>query len=83
MGVQGTAYQQAIPLPEIRLKDLGQGPDGITPAELSKRVLAVVLDETVKAVAANSGKLQDAGKALGTGAIDELKKGAGDLFKKK
>jgi hypothetical protein len=80
MGLQGTAYQQAIPLPEIRLKDLGQGADGITPAELSKRVLAVVLDETVKAVAANSGKLQDAGKALGTGAIDEVKKGAGGLL---
>jgi hypothetical protein len=86
LGLPGTAYQQPISLPEIRLKDLGQGPDGITPAELGKKVLAIVLDETVKAVAANSGKLNDAGKALGTGAIDELKKGAsgvGDLFKKK
>ena len=86
MGVPGTAYDQAITLPEIRLKDLGQGEDGITPAELSKRVLAVVLDETVKAVGANAGKLKDAGKALGTGAVDELKKsgsGIGDLLKKK
>src|SRR5687768_334798 len=33
LGLQGTAYQEAIPLPEIRLKDLGQGPEGITPAE--------------------------------------------------
>ena len=86
MGLQGTERQQDIPLPEIRIKDLGQGPEGITPAELSKRVLSVVLDETVKAVAANAGKLQDAGKALGTGAVDELKKGAGgilDSLKKK
>lgn len=69
-----------VPLPEIRLKDLGQGPEGITPAELSKKVLAVILDETVKAVAANTLKLKEGGKALGTGAIDEVKKGAGSLL---
>jgi hypothetical protein len=73
MGLQGTGYEQAIPLPEIRLKDLGQGPEGITPAELSKKVLAVVLDETVKAVMAS-------GKGIGTGTIDEVKKGAGGLL---
>jgi hypothetical protein len=69
-----------VPLPEIRLKDLGQGPDGITPAELSKKVLSAILDETVKAVAANAMKLKEGGKALGTGAIDEVKKGAGGLL---
>jgi uncharacterized protein involved in outer membrane biogenesis len=75
-----------IPLPEIRLSKLGEGPDGITPAELSKQVLNAVLNETTKAVAANAGKLPDAAKALGTGATDQLKKGAsgiGDLFNKK
>jgi hypothetical protein len=75
-----------VPLPEIRLKDLGQGPDGITPAELSKKVLAAILDETVKAVGANALQLKEGGKAIGTGAIDEVKKGAGgllDSFKKK
>ncbi len=75
-----------VPLPEIHLSDLGQGPEGITPAELSKKVLKAVLDATVKAVVANAGKLPEAGKALGTGAVDELKKGAsgiGDLLKKK
>lgn len=75
-----------VPLPEIHLTNLGQGPDGITPAELSKQVLKAVLDATVKAVVANAGKLPDAGKALGTGAVDQLKKGGsgiGDLFKKK
>lgn len=75
-----------IPLPEIRLSKLGEGPDGITPAELSKKVLSAVLDATTKAVAANAGKLGEAGKALGTTATDQLKKsgsGIGDLFKKK
>ena len=75
-----------LDLPEIRLTDLGTGPEGITPAELSKKVLTVVLNETTKAIAANVGKLGEAGKALGTGTIDQLKKGGsgiGDLFKKK
>ncbi|HMJ90578.1 MAG TPA: hypothetical protein VK530_12235 [Candidatus Acidoferrum sp.] len=75
-----------IPLPEIRLNNLGQGPEGITPAELSKKVLTLVLNETTKAVAGNLNKLTDPAKALGTGATDQLKKGAsglGDLLKKK
>jgi len=76
----------AVPLPEIRLTNLGEGPDGITPAELSKKVLSAVVDATTKAVAANAGKIGEAGKALGTGAADQLKKagsGVTDLFKKK
>jgi len=75
-----------IPLPEINLTKLGEGPDGITPAELSKRVLSAVLDATTKALAANADKLPDLDKALGTGATDQLKKaasGVGDLLKKK
>lgn len=75
-----------LPLPEIHLTKLGEGPEGITPAELSKRVLSAVVDATTKAVAANAGKLGEAGKALGTGATDQLKKagsGVTDLFKKK
>src|SRR6185436_2604139 len=42
-----------VTLPDIHLTNLGQGPDGITPAELSKKVLSAVLDATTKAVAAN------------------------------
>jgi len=75
-----------IPLPEIHLKDMGQGPDGITPAELSQKILSAVLDATTKTVMANAGKLPEAGKALGTGAADQLKKagsGVSDLFKSK
>jgi uncharacterized protein involved in outer membrane biogenesis len=82
----GQSTGGTIPLPEIRLTKLGEGPDGITPAELSQKVLKEVLNETTKAVAANAGKLGDTGKALGTGAVDQLKKGAGgigDLFNKK
>jgi uncharacterized protein involved in outer membrane biogenesis len=81
----GQSTGGTIPLPEIRLSNLGEGPDGITPAELSKKVLNEVLNETTKAVAANAGKLGETGKALGTSAVDQLKKGSGvgDLLKKK
>lgn len=83
VGMTGVG-SQAIPLPEIRLTQLGEGPDGITPAELSKKVLSAIVDATTKAVAENAGNLGEAGKALTTGAADQLKKtGIGDLFKKK
>ena len=68
-----------VTLPEIRLTNLGQGPDGITAAELSRRVMNAIVEATTKAVAENSGK-------LGGGAAETLKKGAsgiGDLFNKK
>jgi uncharacterized protein involved in outer membrane biogenesis len=77
---------QTIDLPEIKMTDLGQGPEGITPTELSKRLLEELINAATKAVAANAPKLEDAGKALGTSAVDQLKKSGGkvsDLLKKK
>lgn len=76
----------SLTLPEIRLTNLGEGPDGITPADLSKKVLTALLNETAKVVAANAANLPDRVKALGTPAVDELKKAGSkvtDLFKKK
>jgi len=79
-----------IPLSDIHLTNLGSGPDGITPAELSTRVLSELLDATTKAVAANATKIgqgvSDAAKSVGTSATDQLKKagsGVSDLLKKK
>lgn len=46
-----------VPLPEIRLNDLGTGPDGITAAELTKKVLQVVLNESVKTASATASDL--------------------------
>ncbi len=68
-----------VVIPEIRLSNLGQGPDGITPAELTQLVMSALKDAVAKAAAENPGK-------LGGAATDALKKGAsglGDLFKKK
>jgi uncharacterized protein involved in outer membrane biogenesis len=79
-----------VPLPEIRLTGLGQGPDGITAAELTKRVLQEI-EKNATQVA--SGAVADLSKQAGeltkglpkdaTGAITNATKGIGDLFKKK
>ena len=79
-----------VPLPEIKLTNLGQGADGVTPSEVIKVVLKEVMTKTTAAV---SGFLTGAGKAVldgaknvGGTAVDAAKgvtKGLGDLFKKK
>lgn len=79
-----------MPLPEIRLAGLGQGPEGITPAELTEKVLQAVLEGSVKSVGGAVGNLgKEVGgtvKDLSTGAVGQagqVLKGVGDLFKKK
>jgi hypothetical protein len=80
----------AVNLPEIRLSNMGQGPEGITPAELTEKVLREVLEQTLKAVAGSGTDvtqfLKGIGTGMGTNATEQLKnaaKGIGDLLKKK
>jgi hypothetical protein len=72
------------PLPEIRLTNLGQGPEGITALDLGTRVLNAIME----------GAIQVSGDALakaGQSAIDNAAKGAtnavgralGDLLNRK
>ncbi len=79
-----------IPLPDIKLSNLGQGADGITPAEVIKVVMAEVMTKTTTAVTgfiSGGGKaLLDGAKGVGGTAVDAAKgvtKGLGDMFKKK
>jgi hypothetical protein len=79
-----------VPIPDIRLTDLGKGENGITPAELSERVMKEVLAQTTVAATkavADLGKVGlDAAKGLSKDAVGEAEKkvkGIGDLFKKK
>jgi len=76
-----------MPLPEIHLTNLGQGPEGITPAELTKRVLKEILDGTLKSVSTGVGTMGkealESVKGAGTGTVEKATKGIGDLFKKK
>ena len=82
--------EMTVPLPDIHLKDLGTGPEGITPAELTSRVLKAVLQgatEAATGAVANVGKAaadltKDAAKAAADSA-GKVTKGIGDLFKKK
>jgi uncharacterized protein involved in outer membrane biogenesis len=77
-----------VPLPEIRLKDLGTGPEGITPAELTSLVLKAVLENAEKVASTAASDLaknvMDMTKDLNSSnAVDKVSKGIGDLFKKK
>jgi uncharacterized protein involved in outer membrane biogenesis len=76
-----------VVLPMIHLTDLGKGSEGITPAELTEKVLTAVLDGSIKAAgsaATDLGKdaVKEAGKAAGE-AVEKAAKSVTDLFKKK
>ena len=80
-----------ILLPEIHLTNLGQGPNGITVADLTEKVLGEVTVAAIKAAqkaVADLGRgFTDAAKELGKGGgsntVDKISKGVGNLFKKK
>jgi len=77
-------------LPEIHLKDLGKGPEGITPAELARQVLQALEKGAAKAA---EGAIADLSKGalylsnepgkVATNSVDKVTRGIGDLFKKK
>jgi uncharacterized protein involved in outer membrane biogenesis len=79
-----------VPIPDIHLTDLGKDSDGITAADLSKRVLTAIEQSSVKAaasaasdVAKGAGELgKEVGKTVG-GSTSNITKSIGDLFKKK
>lgn len=86
-----------VPLPPIKLGNLGQGPEGITGPELVGVALKSITSETLKAaqqaVVDFSKNAAGAAAEAGKGAVDSAVKGAsgvldaakgvGDLFKKK
>ena len=80
-------FSAPITLPEIHLTNLGQGPEGITPGELTKKVLTIVTESVVKNAAnaiADIGKgVTDTATKAASGAVEKTTKGIGDLFKKK
>jgi uncharacterized protein involved in outer membrane biogenesis len=79
-----------LPLPDIHLTDMGKGGDGITTADLTRRVLDALTTATIKAVGST---ITDVGKSAGQAAGKALEKslgsnvsvfshGLGGLFKK-
>ena len=80
--------EATVPLPEIHFTDLGQGPEGITAAELSRKVLRAVLENATKAAASVVAELSTKGATalsneLRTNAVEKVTKNLGDLLKKK
>jgi uncharacterized protein involved in outer membrane biogenesis len=71
-----------LPLPDIRLTDLGKGPDGITPADLTKVVLGEVISGTLKAVAKDATNLGKGAENVGKQEVNKITTGLGGLFKK-
>lgn len=76
-----------IPLPEIRLTDLGTGPEGITAADLSNKVLSEIINAATKVAASAASDLAKGAtglpKDLDKTATEKATKSIGDLFKKK
>ena len=79
-----------VALPEIHLKDLGREGEGITPAELSSKVLEELLAAATRAATAAVADIakgavflsNEPGKAA-TNAVDKVTHGIGDLLKSK
>ncbi|MGA2863024.1 MAG: hypothetical protein ABSF95_00900 [Verrucomicrobiota bacterium] len=78
-----------LALPELRLKDLGAGPEGITPAELTRQVLSALLSRSIEvssgAVADLRKQAAELGKDAERSAVDSVgkaAKGIGGLLKK-
>ncbi len=79
-----------VSLPDIHLKDLGAGTDGITPAELTKKMLDELLAKSIEAAEKAVADLAKGAVIMGgnlgtnaTGKIGKTLEGVGDLFKKK
>jgi hypothetical protein len=86
-----------LTIPDIHITGLGQGPEGITPADLSKRVLSEILnasltDLTSKAADLGVDALKQAGKNAtenlkatksATDSLNKATKGINDLLPKK
>jgi hypothetical protein len=73
----------SVPLPEIHLTGLGQGAEGITTAELTRKVLDEILKKAIPAAEkAATDALKDISKNPGD-AVNKATKGLGDLLKKK
>jgi uncharacterized protein involved in outer membrane biogenesis len=74
----------SITIPEIRLSNLGQGPEGITAADLADKLTGRLISEIAPlAQKAAEDLLKQGADALKKTATDAATKSLGDLFKKK
>jgi hypothetical protein len=78
-----------LALPEIHLTDMGKNEDGITKAELTKRIITAIEAAALKAVAENAGDIAKSATTMikmnpsTSNTVNAIGKGIQDLFKKK
>jgi len=80
-GLQG--HEASVPLPPIILTNLGAGPEGITPAELTKVVLQAIVHDTEQAAGGAATGLGKGAINLGSNTVGKATSAIGGLFKKK
>jgi len=90
VNVLGNSQSTTVTLPDIHLKDLGKGSDGLTAAEITQQVLGAVLEEAEKKAVSVVADLSKGATYLtpdvrnaATNTLEKATKGLGDLFKKK
>jgi len=67
-----------VTIPDIHLTDLGKGNEGITPADLTRRVLSEITAQTLKTLEASGAQLAtDAAKKAVQDALNKAVNGAG------
>ncbi len=76
------ANGSTVSLPEIRLTNLGTGPEGITPLNLSKQILAQVLNDSLKGAVDGMVELGKSAEKLGKEAGEKITRGLGNLLKR-
>jgi hypothetical protein len=73
-----------VALPDIHLSNLGTGPDGITVADISEKLLKAILEKATEAAGkAAADAAVTAGKDAANKAVDQATKSVTDLLKKK
>ena len=76
--------ETSLDLPEVRLSGLGQGPQGITAAELTELVLKQILENATKVAAQQMGaRVSDRVKDEANRGAQKMGEQLGDLLKKK
>ena len=73
--------EMTLPLPDIHLTDLGKGDAGLTPADLTSRVLEAITSATLDTVKNSAGDLGKGVENVGKGAVNKITSGLGGLFK--
>jgi hypothetical protein len=74
--------EMTLPLPDIHLTDLGKGGDGITPADLTSRLIDALTAATIKAVSSSATDIGKGVENIGGAGVDKLKQGLGNLLGK-